>query len=621
MRKITLLSFVLFITNIFAQEVPKSYSNIKYNEKGELILNISGKEIKAEPKKSRFKYSDIVINPESNERGLVFNFKKKFNGTLYYGFIKYNDGKYNYPVFFKKPARIIDGTATIDIKRLSGKYDMIDWEQKEKGTVGYRVCDDKGYIIYDGVINFKGTSPFYPAPTIIEGPFISKIKPDKATIWFKTNYKIKTRIDCNTNQWKDDSAKFVHIFKIDELTPNTRYSYTIHCDDFEYRYNFKTALEKGSDKSFTFAYASDSRVGQGGGERNIYGVNAYILKRIMATASNEGVSFIQFTGDLVNGYVSSADEINLEYTNWKKAIEPFAHYLPVYIAPGNHESLTYNFYVQQNHYPIAVDRFPFDKESGEAVFANNFVLPENGPVSEDDSKYDPSPKTIDFPSYKETAYYYTYGNTGFIVLNSNYWYAPQESNIPVTSGNVHAYIMENQMKWYENTLNKMEKDSKIKNIFVTIHTPAFPNGGHSHNDMWYKGNNEIRPYIAGKAVDKGIIEMRDEFLDLTINKTTKVKALLTGDEHNYCKLYINDKMERYPKNYTHNKLKLNRAIYQINNGAAGAPYYAQEVLPWSKYTSGFTTQNAVVLITVNGENIHVKAVNPDTLDIIEEYDL
>jgi len=30
---------------------------------------------------------------------------------------------------------------------------------------------------------------------------------------------------------------------------------------------------------FTFAYTSDSRAGSGGGERNIYGVNAYIMKK------------------------------------------------------------------------------------------------------------------------------------------------------------------------------------------------------------------------------------------------------------------------------------------------------------------------------------------------------
>jgi len=137
--------------------------------------------------------------------------------------------------------------------------------------------------------------------------------------------------------------------------------------------------------------------------------------------------------------------------------------------------------------------------------------------------------------------------------------------------------------------------------------------------MWYSGQNYPRAVVAGKEVKKGIIERIDEFLDVIINKNTKVVALLTGDEHNYCKLKISDDMKRYPKEYDKEKVKLNRQIYQINNGAAGAPYYAQEVLPWSDHASGFTTQNALVLIDVDGDKISVRVVNPDTLEEIESY--
>jgi hypothetical protein len=49
-----------------------------------------------------------------------------------------------------------------------------------------------------------------------------------------------------------------------------------------------------------------------------------------------------------------------------------------------------------------------------------FVNPENGPVSEDGSIYDPNPEQVDFPSYSETVFYYTYDNTAMIVLNSDY---------------------------------------------------------------------------------------------------------------------------------------------------------------------------------------------------------
>jgi 3',5'-cyclic AMP phosphodiesterase CpdA len=287
---------------------------------------------------------------------------------------------------------------------------------------------------------------------------------------------------------------------------------------------------------------------------------------------------------------------------------------------GNHEALNVVFPVG-SRWGTAIDKFPWTTSSAEAVFAGNFVNPVSDLKSEDGSKYDPDRYSQDFPSYKETVYSYKYGNTAIIVLNSNYWYAPLLDHYPQTSGNLHGYIMDNQLKWLEKELNKFEKDEKIKHVFVTIHTPAFPNGGHSTDDMWYSGNNIYRPVVAGKEVEKGIIQRRDDFLNIIINKSKKVAALLTGDEHNYCRLLINDEMKRYPKNYSYDKLKLERSIYQINNGAAGAPYYAQENLPWSEYTKGFTTQNALVIISVKGDKISVKVVNPDTLEIIENYDI
>jgi len=80
-------------------------------------------------------------------------------------------------------------------------------------------------------------------------------------------------------------------------------------------------------------------------------------------------------------------------------------------------------------------------------------------------------------------------------------------------------------------------------------------------------------------------------------------------------------MPIYPENWNKTKLRLNRSIYQINNGACGAPYYAQEKTPWTKYTSGFSTQNALVLFDVNGKKVKVRVLNPDTLEEIENYDL
>jgi len=624
MKKIKSLLLVVFIINyISAQEIiPKSYSNLISRNDSLIFVDQAGIEVPSMNARTIYKYSHFAANPTGTEKGIAFDFKdENFNGYMFFGFINYSDAIYAYPVYQYRKLQIKKGKAEIDLSWLAGKYDMIDWHIKEKGTLGYRIVDGNGQFVYDGRVNFKGTGPFIVAPTIIEGPFLSDVKPDGITIWYKTNFKVKTFVTVDNTDFYDEKESYFHEFKIRELNPSSKYSYNVICDDFKYSYTFKTAPEYGSNKKFTFAYASDCRAGSGSGEREIYGVNAYMMKRIMALASKENVAFMQFSGDLIDGYTSSKEDLNLQYANFKQSMGPFAHYTPMYVAMGNHESLERAFRVLGTKHPIMIDNFPFETESSEAIFAENFVNPVSELISEDGSKYDPDPKTNDFPSYKENVYSYTYGNTVVIVLNSNYWYAPLLTQYPKTSGNLHGYFMDNQLAWLEKTIAKFEKDDKIKHIFITQHTPAFPNGGHSSDDMWYSGQNYPRAVVAGKEVEKGIIERRDEFLDIIINKSTKVVAILTGDEHNYCKLKISDDMKRYSKEYDKEKLKLNRQIYQINNGAAGAPYYAQEVLPWSDYTSGFTTQNALVLIEIEGDSISVRVINPDTLEDIEAYSI
>ena len=194
--------------------------------------------------------------------------------------------------------------------------------------------------------------------------------------------------------------------------------------------------------------------------------------------------------------------------------------------------------------------------------------------------------------------------------------------------------MDNQIAWLKKTLNKLDNDKNIDFIFVTHHTPVFPNGGHVKDDMFYNGENKIRPYIADangvvKPHPKGIIERRDEYWKILMD-SKKVIAVLTGDEHNYARLIVKPGMPIYDedKYVPKNKLNITRTIYQIHNGAAGAPYYGKEDTPWNKdvpkgkpangeYLKCFTTENAVVFFHVHGKKIELEVVNPDTLDRIE----
>ena len=619
-----ILCLNIILSSVSAQnyiKVPAIHSRISSDAEGNLLLNISGTSYILNDVTSDFTLDNLKGNPQTTAAGIYFEFHEGItNGTLYYGLISYNDSKYPMPVYFRSPVNILDGKAFVNLHTLTGRYDMVDWVKNQKGVLGYRVVSETGEILYDGRIGFKGYNPLFIDTTIVEGPFVNLLNHESVTFSFETNFPLLTEIEVDGKKYPDQEEATHHEITVDGLKGNTEYNYTVHFGTNRETYAFKTAPEPGSRTKFTFGYASDSRSGQGGGERNFNGANAYIMKKIVALGAYEHCVFMQFTGDLITGYKIDPNQTRLEYANWKRAVEPWARYFPIIAAMGNHEATLY-YWALPGGDLYSVDRFPYDKESSEAIFAENFVNPINGPESEDGSDYDPRKKNMDFPSYKENVFYYTYDNVAMVVLNSNYWYSPSLLHVKDIGGNIHAYIMDNQLKWMEETLNMLENNDNIDHVFITTHTPFFPNGGHVADDMWYGGNNEIRPYIAGKPVAKGIIERRDDLLDIIVNRSEKVVALLTGDEHNYCKTHITPETNIYPPDWDKPKLVLKRSIYQINNGAAGAPYYAQEITPWTPNTTGFTTQNALVLLHVDGEKIQVEVINPDTLDKVDEFEL
>jgi hypothetical protein len=213
-------------------------------------------------------------------------------------------------------------------------------------------------------------------------------------------------------------------------------------------------------------------------------------------------------------------------------------------------------------------------------------------------------------------YSFLHDNVAMVVLNSDYWFNPSIAQSQLIGGNYHGYVMDNQLRWLSETLDRLEANPAIDHVFLTVHTPIFPNGGHVSDDMWYGGSNAPRPVVAGKPVGKGIIERRDEILSL-IDGHRKVLAVLTGDEHNYNRLQVGPTVNIYPPAWTGARLAIRRGFFQINNGAAGAPYYAQEQTPWSAFVSGFSTQNALCLFYVEGRRVRLEVVNPETLEVLD----
>jgi len=606
-------------------DIPDIYSNIHVDEAGKLYLEYKGEKRYEYNPKSNFTLKNAQGKPKGTKDGIQFDFSDLGNelAFLYYGFIPYNDSKHPQPVYFHTPAIIKNAKTEIDIRNhLSGKYDMIGWKKTGKGTIGYRLMTRAGKIVYDGKISFLvEKNKIKIDNTITEGPLVNLLSESGVTISFETNYKLKAEVLVNGKTFSEKKKTSHHEIEITGLRPATRYSYTVRYGDNSQTYSFKTALHKGSGTAFCFAYASDSRSGKGGGERNLRGVNHYIMKKIAAMAYRKEAAFMQFTGDMINGYLMDASEMDLQYANWKNSIAPFAHYMPFIATTGNHEVMMSVFKKPEEMYGFSIDKFPFETQSAEAVFARNFVNPHNGLLSEDGASYDPNPNKMDFPPYDETVYYYTYGNAAMVVLNSNYLYAPSLAANDATSGNLHGYLMDNQLEWLQKTLQMLENDEDIDHVFVSQHTPAFPNGGHVKDDMWYNRNNEKRAVVAGKPLAKGIVERRDEYLTLLFNESTKVVAMLTGDEHNYCRLKLSPETDIYGTDYQGDKIKLSRTIYQINNGAAGAPYYAQETTPWSPSIEKFSTQNALVFFYIEGKTVKVKVLNPDTQETVDEYRL
>lgn len=604
--------------------IPASLSNISKSE-NDFIFKYKDQALKLytieqeNQNRQKWTLSQFDEVEKGTKNGIDFQFKKDFDGTLIYGL--YGDEPMSYPiaVYFKKHAKIEHGKASINIrKRLSGKYDLANWENQGKGRLAYRVLDDKNNIIINKSISFVVDKEFKIVPDLVWGPFLSKQTTDKITLHFATNQMCSPMVMVNNKKYKLENGKN-HEITITNLEAGKTYEYKLQIGDIIYKYKLATAPSTDNKSKFTFAFASDSRGGTQLGETNTKGHNADILKKLAALVTYKNVKFWQFTGDMIDGYKMDRDEMELEYTNWLTSISPFMHSTPLNVGMGNHEILMNTFGNPKDY--MSVDGFPYDKRSGESVFAKYFANPNNGPESEDGSKYDPNKSTVDFPSYKENVYSYTYGNVAMIVMHSNYWYTPNHRIIPQIGGNPHGYVMDNQLEWMKNEVAKYEKDQNIQHIFVTIHTPAFPNGGHANNDMWYDGNNEIRPWIAGKPVDKGIIERRDEMLDILVNKSKKFRVLLTGDEHNYTRLVVDQNTKIYPDNWEGKKLKLSRAFVQIVDGAAGAPYYAQENLPWTPSLKKFSSQYALVLFNVDGENIEVEVINPNTLETIEKAKL
>jgi len=348
------------------------------------------------------------------------------------------------------------------------------------------------------------------------------------------------------------------------------------------------------------------------------GSNRYVLNTLVRDAFRRDARLFLFGGDLVNGYTSQVDDFRLQLKGWKQAFEGFWWTRSVYTAMGNHETLLHVF-DDGSKYGISLDKWPYGTDSAEALFAQEFVNPTNGPT----------PSDIRRPSYRENVYRFQYGPVLFMAFNNNYWWTSCDPRLPDTcrcpeyGGSPEGYMLENQLEWIEAELARAETDPSVRFIFLFAQEPVFPAGGHVKDAMWWNGNNRIRAYTKDRLSEgvvpefMGIIEVRNR-LWTAVAGSSKVAAVLTGDEHAYHRTLIDSKtpVGWYPEDDNDGDGILDRAsshpmfttpTWHITCGAAGAPYYNRESTPWRPAL--FSSQSGYILIHVNGDSASLQFIS------------
>ena len=596
-------------------EIPASLNHLSYDANGRLTVQSGGQTFTDGAKTDDYQMPAIMGVLTGSETGILLDLNRPgFNGTVAYGPL---DETAEYPAiaFLPRDVRISDGKALLEMKKtFTRATDYFHLADRGNGILGYRIIDSSGRIVYEGRIAFEGKGPYRVVPTITQGPMVNTVEPAGFVLAYETQVPLKTTVTVDGRTFSDDAEVTRHELSITGLKPSTEYTYTITYGARTESHKMTTAPVEGNRQPFTFAFASANRATTGGGERDFGGINYQHTRAVMAAAMQHNAVFLQCTGDITTGANPSVGGHLMEYANFKRALEPFWSRIPVYVGMGDHET---NKTTLRNDDPAnrgySVELFPYAEVSGEATFARAFVNPANGPQSEDGAAYDPNPGEMDFPTYKENVYYYTYGNIAMIVLNTEYW----ESKTPaVTGGCPEGYIMDQQMKWLRETVQRMENDPNIDHIFVNVHGAVFPNGDHLTDAMYWSGDNTSRAVVAGVPLPKGAIERRDEILDVCVNKSRKFLAFLSGDEHNFSFLQVTPETPIYKDGYTGPRIRISRPFYNINDGGGGSAPYALLKSPWSGSFKYFTAPPTVALITVRGKNVVLNAVRAETLEPI-----
>ncbi|MHC4137103.1 MAG: metallophosphoesterase family protein [Planctomycetota bacterium] len=552
----------------------------------------------------------------------------KVYGVVYAGPYPFeaSESRYAYKRF-RVAGRIAGGKGRINHGYLLGeRHNSEGWT--DRGTLAVRVelheereGRDRWLGVYDTFVRFDraGTK----LPTLLEGPLVNLVQSDDPTrvvISFVTDRPVEAAVEVNDRTFRNGEAATRHEITVTGLQPATAYRYHVRIGDRIATHTFRTAPPMG-EGTVRFAYCGDSREGVGGGSRALMGVNYTVLHQLMGVVYARGAAFILMGGDLVNGYTTSPDDFRLQLHAWKQAMMGFWRERAVYPAMGNHESLLRNFDTG-GKYGILLDRWPYATESAEAVFADEFVNPRNGPQASDPRR----------PTYIENVYSFHYGPVKLICFNNNYWISYAAA---LTGGCPEGYLMEDQVLWIEREVKAGQADPQVKYILLYAQEPVFPNGGHVRDSMWHGGDNRVRAFTFHPEpkglvpAAAGLVEVRNRLARL-VAAHPKVAAVLGADEHAYHKVLIDKNVPTgIPKEDDENgdgKLEtatplrdLKHATWYVVCGGGGAPYYSEQVTPWNRYwlheakdpsRYAYSSQHNILLFEAGAKGISLEVLNP-----------
>ena len=108
--------------------------------------------------------------------------------------------------------------------------------------------------------------------------------------------------------------------------------------------------------------------------------------------------------------------------------------------------------------------------------------------------------------------------------------------------------------------------------------------------------------------DAKIVQNRNELWE-TMASTPKMVAFITGDEHAYARLYVDDNTSVGIKTKSDGSTAVfKHPVWQVTSGGAGAPWYDKQInLPWSPNLVRHSTQPHYAYFDVQPDSVKLEA--------------